>query len=303
MITYVATNLFDSPAQVLVNTVNTEGVMGKGIALQFRKTFPKMFEEYQALCEKGQIEIGKLWVYKSPHKWVLNFPTKKSWRQPSKLEYIDAGLQKFVSEFSDLKMQSIAFPALGCGNGELSWSEVKPLMESHLKAVPADIFIHPPLPVESIAEHRTQKEIIEWLRSEPRTLAFSEVWYDLSQILAEKSQFFTSSKPFLARIKNQSNERHLEIETESRLYRIEYDDLLELWSRFRVHGYLRRGVVTNAIEKVLYYLIPVLAELDYVDRIELSETDTFSSFGAGKPLSGLQYIAPIAGVQQPSLFL
>lgn len=302
MITYVGTSLFDSPAQVLVNTVNTEGVMGKGIALQFKKIFPEMFAEYQALCEKGKIDTGTLWIYKSPHKWVLNFPTKRLWRQPSRMDYIDVGLRKFVAEFGDLKIHSIAFPALGCGNGELEWAEVKPLMEWHLRLVPADIFIHPPMPRDDLPEHRSQKDVARWLRSEPRTLAFSEVWRDLKRILAEKPEFSTSSKVFSARI-NDNSERNLEIETDSRLYRIDYDDLQEVWSRFRAHGYLRRGVVTNAIQKVLYYIIPVFAELNYVDRIELSETDTFSASGTGKPLSGLLYIAPSEGVNQPSLFL
>ncbi|MBK8465655.1 MAG: macro domain-containing protein [Chloracidobacterium sp.] len=302
MITYIGSSIFESPAQVLVNTVNTEGVMGKGLALQFKKIFPEMFSEYQALCEQGKIDIGKLWIYKSPHKWVLNFPTKKLWRQPSRIEYIDFGLQKFVAEFGDLKIHSIAFPALGCGNGELNWAEVKPLMESHLRLIPADIFIHPPISNEEIPEHRSQKVVSKWLRSEPRTLAFSEVWRDLKHVLANKSEFRTSSKTFSARIIDTS-ERYLEIDTRSRSYRIEYDDLLEVWSRFRAHGYLRRGVVTNSIEKVLYYIIPVLAELDYVDRIELSETDTFSVSGTGKPLSGLQYTAPSQGGTQPSLFL
>ena len=90
-ITYVRGNLFESPAQVLVNTVNTVGVMGKGVALEFKKLFPEMFEEYRRLCEGRLLKIGMLHIYRTPHKWVLNFPTKEHWRQPSRVEYIDAG--------------------------------------------------------------------------------------------------------------------------------------------------------------------------------------------------------------------
>lgn len=277
--------------------------MGKGIALQFRKVFPEMFEEYQRLCEKGAIDIGKLWIYKSDHKWVLNFPTKRSWRQPSRIEYIEQGLSKFVAEAGELSIQSIAFPALGCGNGELDWTVVKPLMESYLRKVPADIFIHPPLPAESIAEHRSQKEIAEWLRSEPRSLGFSEVWLDIKRILERKATFTTSSKIYHARIREETEDKFLEIETDSRIYKIEYDDLQEVWSRFRTHGYLRRGIVTNVVEKVLYYIMPILAELSYVDRIELSDTDSFSKARKGRPLTGLQYIAPTQTSVQPSLFM
>ena len=91
MITYVQGNLFESPAQVLVNTVNTVGVMGKGIALQFKKIYPDMFKEYRDLCERKQFKIGSLHLYKTPHKWILNFATKREWRRPSQLQYIPRG--------------------------------------------------------------------------------------------------------------------------------------------------------------------------------------------------------------------
>lgn len=93
MITYLKGDIFSSPAQVLVNTVNTVGVMGKGVALEFKKRYPAMFKSYERVCDEKQLEIGKLLLWKGPEKWVLMFPTKKHWRSPSKLEYIEAGLQ------------------------------------------------------------------------------------------------------------------------------------------------------------------------------------------------------------------
>ena len=144
MINYVSGNLFDSPAQVFVNAVNTVGVMGKGIAKEFKERYPEMFHRYQALCESGEISIGKLWLYKTPDKWILNFPTKKHWRQPSRLEYIEAGLARFVESYSDYGIYSIAFPALGCGHGGLDFdSQVRPLMEKYLSDLPIDIFVYP----------------------------------------------------------------------------------------------------------------------------------------------------------------
>ena len=97
MITYVSGDLFESPARVLVNTVNTVGVMGKGIAKEFKILFPEMFQRYRELCETRQFNIGNLYLYKTPHKWILNFPTKKHWRSPSRPEYIEEGLRKLVS--------------------------------------------------------------------------------------------------------------------------------------------------------------------------------------------------------------
>lgn len=304
MITYVAGNLFTSPAQVLVNTVNTQGVMGKGIALQFKQTFPEMFKTYQSLCEKRRIDIGVLWIYKTPHKWILNFPTKKYWRNPSKAEFIETGLKKFSERFNELGIYSIAFPALGCGNGELDWEDtVKPLMEKYLNKIPADVFVHPPLSKDEMPEHKNKKEIEKWLRSEPATLPFSEVWNDLRELLSRKSDFSTlkTSSNFQVKMLEEndkkliedSSSRFLIIEAKNERRKIEYEQLLELWQQFRRHGYLRRGIVSAAIVKELSYLIPVFSELDYVEKIELSD--------AKKTYSGLQYIAPLRS-EQPTLF-
>jgi len=146
MITYVKMNIFESPAQVIVNTVNTVGVMGKGIAKQYKTFYPEMFKEYQKYCEEKLLEVGKLWIYKTENKWILNFPTKEHWRSPSKIEYIEKGLQKFVDTYEEKGIRSISFPPLGCGNGGLNWeSEVKPLMEKYLKSIDIDIFIHLPM--------------------------------------------------------------------------------------------------------------------------------------------------------------
>lgn len=143
MITYVSGSLFQSPAHVLVNTVNTVGVMGKGIAYQFKLAYPEMFKQYQAWCESGQFNIGQLWLYKTSHKWILNFPTKQDWRQPSRLEYIEQGLKKFVTMYPLKGITTISFPQLGCGNGELNWDkQVKPLMENYLSNLPISVYIH-----------------------------------------------------------------------------------------------------------------------------------------------------------------
>ncbi len=143
MIMYVESNLFDSPAQVLVNPVNTVGVMGKGLALQFKQQYPEMFTNYQRFCESGALTVGKLYLYKTPGKWVLNFPTKKNWRNKSQLAYIEVGLQKFVATYQEKGIESISFPQLGAGNGGLDWErEVKPLMEKYLGELPITVYIH-----------------------------------------------------------------------------------------------------------------------------------------------------------------
>ncbi len=145
MITYLTNDLFESYAQVLVNAVNTVGVMGKGIALEFKRKYPEMFKEYQALCKSGVFDIGQLWLYKSPEKWILNFPTKRDWRDPSKIEYIEAGLKRFVEMYEEEDITSISFPRLGSGLGGLNWeNEVQPLMEKYLSPLPLEVIIHIP---------------------------------------------------------------------------------------------------------------------------------------------------------------
>ena len=142
MVSYIEGNIFDTPAQVIVNPVNTVGVMGKGLALAFRKRYPKMFDAYRSTCERRQLSTGKLMLYREPDHWILLFPTKEHWRNPSRIEYIQAGLEKFVDTYAAKGITSAAFPRLGCGNGELDWQQVRPVMESFLNPLPIDIWIY-----------------------------------------------------------------------------------------------------------------------------------------------------------------
>lgn len=141
-------NIFNSKAQTIVNTVNCVGVMGKGIALVFKLRYPKMFDEYAGLCKQHLISPGKLWIYKGELNapWVLNFPTKFHWKYPSKIEYIESGLQKFVDTYKKKGITSIAFPMLGTHNGGLDKEEVSSLMERYLNRcdIPIEIYDYDP---------------------------------------------------------------------------------------------------------------------------------------------------------------
>ena len=195
MITYMSGDLFQSPAKVLVNTVNTVGVMGKGIALKFKHIYPEMFEAYRNHCEQGNLQIGQLLLYKTPNKWILNFPTKKHWHNPSRVEYIEAGLTKLRAHCSEMGLTSIAFPALGCGNGELDFeTQVKPLMERYLGNLSVPTFIYLSGLKTDPPEHKDVRSIKRWLRSEPSALPFDEVWQDLVAILSKRQHFATLSK-------------------------------------------------------------------------------------------------------------
>lgn len=126
-------NIFDSQCQTIVNTVNCVGVMGKGLALEMKKRYPNMFDKYKDYCDKGLIDIGKLWLYKhSDDKWILNFPTKKHWKNGSEYEYIEEGMKKFVETYQEKGITTIAFPMLGCNNGGLEKEVVIQIMTKYL---------------------------------------------------------------------------------------------------------------------------------------------------------------------------
>lgn len=126
----------------MVNTVNCVGVMGKGIAKAFKQREPHMFAEYKQICDRRLLEPGKLWLWRGSERWILNFPTKVHWRNPSRIEWIEAGLEKFVGTYEAQGVTDISFPKLGCGNGGLDWDEVRPLMERYLSDLPIPVFIH-----------------------------------------------------------------------------------------------------------------------------------------------------------------
>lgn len=155
-ITFVKGNIFNTKAQTIVNTVNCVGVMGKGIALVYKLRYPNMFEIYQDYCKRHLINIGKLWLYKGNtfDSWVLNFPTKIHWKYPSKLEYIEAGLKKFVETYKDRGITSVAFPLLGTNNGGLDKDVVNDLMFRYLQEcdIPVEIYLYDPSSPDDLFE-------------------------------------------------------------------------------------------------------------------------------------------------------
>jgi O-acetyl-ADP-ribose deacetylase (regulator of RNase III) len=141
-IEYLTGNIFDAETQVIVNTVNCRGVMGKGLALAFKERYPDMFSVYQRECMEGRLRIGRPTLYKGSSPWILNFPTKDNWRANSKLEYIEKSLKYFVDHYKEANIQSIAFPRLGTQNGKLNWDEVGPLMAQYLSQLDIPVYVY-----------------------------------------------------------------------------------------------------------------------------------------------------------------
>lgn len=134
--------LFESNADVIVNTVNCVGVMGIGIAKTCKEMFPEMFLEYKKLCDNNQMKIGKLWFYDKSSPKILCFPTKLHWKNPSQYKYIESGLKDFVKIYEELNINNIAFPMLGCGHGGLNKDIVKNIIFEYLDKLDIDVELY-----------------------------------------------------------------------------------------------------------------------------------------------------------------
>lgn len=196
MIQYKTGNLLESEAEALVNTVNTIGVMGKGIALQFKNMFPNNFKLYAIACKNKEVQVGKLLITEevsllSGKKIIINFPTKTDWRLPSEYEYIESGLVELVKVIKDKNIKSIAIPPLGSGNGGLDWNKVKIILEKHLSNLDCDIIIYEP----SIAIQEALKK--ERVKLTPARAMLLSVLFELvrngefvSEFSSEKIAYF-----------------------------------------------------------------------------------------------------------------
>ena len=139
MIEYKKGDIFHEDVEAVVNTVNCVGIMGRGLALQFKNAYPENFEFYVAACERNEVLPGKMLTFKTGRltnpKYIINFPTKRHWRENSRIEDIDAGLIALTNEIRSLNILSIAIPPLGSGLGGLKWSNVRPRIENSLRSL------------------------------------------------------------------------------------------------------------------------------------------------------------------------
>jgi O-acetyl-ADP-ribose deacetylase (regulator of RNase III) len=138
-------DLFESDAQTLVNTVNCVGVMGRGIALGFKKRFPHMYKDYVVMCERGEVQLGRPYLYRTLlPPWVLNFPTKHHWRDVARIDMIIAGLEFLEDHVREWEIQSLAVPPLGCGEGQLEWRVVGPTLYRGLHRLGIPVTLYAP---------------------------------------------------------------------------------------------------------------------------------------------------------------
>jgi O-acetyl-ADP-ribose deacetylase (regulator of RNase III) len=228
MLIYRRTSIFESPAQTLVNTVNCVGVMGKGLAHAFKEREPGMFQAYKRICEQKTLEPGKLWLWRGKRNWVLNFPTKVHWRNSSKIEWIEQGLAKFVSAYAEQGIAEISFPQLGCGNGNLDWDEVRPLMEHYLARVAIPVYIHDYTVDVGLPEHLEPiaRALKDARASSGSFESFIASIGEALNVSDGELSTLDARSTFRARLRD---DRGLTIETETSSCMLEEDDLRGVW--------------------------------------------------------------------------
>ncbi len=195
-------DLLEQRVDAIVNTVNTVGVMGKGIALQFKRKWPANAKAYEAACKRKEVVPGKMFVFDNGGlvhpKFIINFPTKRHWRQPSRMSDIDAGLIDLIAQVKYLGIKSIAIPPLGCGNGGLNWTQVRPKIEAAFNELPnVKVQLFAPSDVSGVRELTPEAEKPKMTPGRAAILKvlsiYREMRYPLSQIEVQKLAYFLVS--------------------------------------------------------------------------------------------------------------
>lgn len=184
-------NIFESKCSTIVNTVNCVGVMGKGIALEYKKRYPEMFLDYVNRCKAGLVKTGMPYVFEnSDGTKILNFPTKAHWRSPSRLSYVIDGLDWFIKNYEKSGITSIAFPPLGCGNGGLTWEIVGPVMYQKLSGLPIDVEIYAPFGVSKnqMTEDFLSNKVVQDDALGKSNLKVNPKWYLILQAIRELNE-------------------------------------------------------------------------------------------------------------------
>ncbi len=300
MISYHKGNLLNAKAEALVNTVNCVGVMGKGIALQFKQAFPSVYGQYKSACDKGQIRIGQIQIVATGSvffpRYIINFPTKNHWKGNSKIEDVAAGLVDLRQQLIEKKISSVAVPPLGCGNGGLDWLQVKKLIEEALSGLEnIDIQVYEPVgaPAPNTMPVNTKKPTLTMARAAVLRLlhAYSQLDFDIdvNQLVVQKLCYFlqVAGEP-------------LKLNYE-RAYYGPYADNLKFVLQ-SMEGHYTRGYGDRSKPTGIIQLLPVdLAELnetlreapETVDRLMrvLELVDTFHTPYLLELLSTVLYVA------------
>jgi len=228
------------------------------------------------------LTIGKLMLFYEKDHWLLLFPTKENWRNPSKLEYIEKGLMKFAQTYAEKSITSVAFPRLGCGNGELDWADVKPLMERYLKELPIDVYIYLRPNPDLVPEHKEPQKTIAWLKENAKDMSFNGVKDDFTSL--------SSMIPYLFEIWGQKYEMKykgdrltISLLNTEKTWEIEENHLYSVWDDIRVRSVFSENDANEA-DRLVYGL---LYATGYLSKIKIFDPKTDSMVDGYQINSGL----------------
>ena len=265
MIIYHRTSILESTAKTAVNTVNCVGVMGKGLAHAYKARYPRMFKRYKTYCDEGLFDPGKLWLWKGDDQWILNFPTKKHWKSPSKIEWIEAGLSKFVDTYEERGITHISFPKLGCGNGNLTWDSVRPIMEHYLNPLPIEIWIHDHQVDLGMPEHL--ESFVASQADKPLPSSKKELWDNIQIIektVGNNLVDFDSKQEFAI----DTEEDSVVFKDSTSEARIDFDEILVNY-RIMLSGLLTRKKVGISDKREAGKLISLLSFLPHAEPVQI----------------------------------
>lgn len=262
MFRFTTGDLLKSDAFALVNTVNCEGYMGKGIAYQFKMQYPQMNSEYVKLCKSHKLAPGSLYCYDAKDKLIINFPTKIKWREKSRIEYVSAGLDELINIIKKYDIKSIAIPPLGSGNGGLSWGEVKKLIVNKLDKISESV---------EIIIYEPSRNYISNPKSEPKlslsALILMNIKFNLNddkftKICLQKTAYFMnilSGKDYFKFTKGNYGPYDYTIEIISKNI-TEFQKYYNLIDTKEAYQLLMQKLISQNIQEKLDYYIPYIKE-------------------------------------------
>lgn len=269
MITFLTGDLLKSSSEALVNTVNCEGVMGKGMAYQFKLKYPTMEPDYKKACESGELAIGKLHYWKGDGKIIINFPTKNKWRANSKIEYIEIGLDLLIELIQEQNITSISIPPLGSGNGGLVWSDVKTIIIKKLSVLPDNISINIYEPTKKYTKVETKEPKLQVSALVLMNIKNNLNKFDLTRL--QKTAYFTdlfATKKYFKFVSNKYEPFDPSIDIISKKIR-DFQKYHNTSDTNQAYTILHSKLISKTTENKLAELMPFISKAcDFVNNIE-----------------------------------
>lgn len=297
MLITVEADLFLSPATVLVNPVNTAGVMSSGVSAEFRRFFPGVFEEYRALCDAGKLTVGRVWLAQGGNKRILHMPIKAHWRSAAKREDLEAVVQLIASRWAQWGIGSLAIPQFD--EDGLDWNDsIRPLLESALGPLPIPIYLHT---YDRKADPSRSLRQLDTLLNQPTDrIDTARFWRDLARAVRKVDGAYTGwdGQPFSVELEANPRRRRLTITQDGRPPVVLTDSSLnDLFTTLQLAGLLMAWQFPAGLEPLAVYLIPILAGLGYVRPVKTVVT------GEGGLLNALLFVPPPAAAAPHRLTL